>query len=70
MTFRAGIAMAVELIMAHLMAMETSGPISYVRVGERFIVLSQGQVQGVRGAWVIRDVEIGWEHSTFCPEVV
>ena len=70
MAFQAGIATAVELIMAHLMAMEASGPISYVRVGERFIVLSQGQIWGVRGARVIRDVEIGWEHRAFHPEVV
>ena len=70
MAFWAGIATAVELIMAHSMAMETSGPILYVRVGERFIVLGQGQIWGVGEAWVIRDMEIGQEHRALRPEVV
>ena len=42
MAFRAGVAMAMELIMAHSVAMETSGPVMYMRVWERFIVLGEG----------------------------
>ena len=68
--FWAPVAMAVELVVAHLMAMETGSPISYVRVWERFIVLGQGKIGGIRGVWVIQDMEVGWEHRALCPEVI
>ena len=51
--FRANVVSAMELIMAHSMAMETGGPILYVRVQERFVILGQGKIWGIRGAWGI-----------------
>ena len=45
----AGVAVAVELIMAHVMAVETGSPISYMGVKEGFIILCQGEVRGVGG---------------------
>ena len=56
--------------MAHSMAMETGSPILYVRVWERFVILGQGKIWGIRGAWGIRDVERGRECRAFCPEVI
>ena len=56
--------------MAHSVAMKAGRPVAYVIVRERFIVLGHGQVRGVQGAWVIRDVEGGWECRAFRPEVV
>ena len=70
MAFRTGVAMAVELIVAHPVAVETGSPVAYMRVRERFIVLGQGQVWRVQRMWVVQDVEIGWECGTFCPEVI
>ena len=70
MAFWAHVATAAELVMAHSMEMETGSPILYVRVRERFIVLGQGKIWGVGGAWVIQDVEIGWEYGAFHPEVI
>ena len=58
MALRTCVAMAVELIMTHPVAMETGSPVAYVRVGERFIVLGQGQIRRVGRAWVVGDVEI------------
>ena len=40
MAHQTGIVMAVELIMAHPVAMEAGSPVAYIRVWERFIVLS------------------------------
>ena len=65
-----GIVTAVELIMARPVAMEAGSPVAYMRVWERFIVLSQGKIRGFGGVWVIRDVEIGWERGALCPEVI
>ena len=45
MALQTGVAVAVELIMAHPVAMETGSPVAYVRVWERFIVLGQGQIR-------------------------
>ena len=53
MAFWTDIASAVEFIMAHPMAMETGSPVAYMRVWERFIILSQGKIRGFRGVWVI-----------------
>ena len=39
------IAAAVELIMAHPMAMKAGSPVVYMIVWERFIVLGQGQIR-------------------------
>ena len=64
------VAAAVELIMAHPVAMKAGRPVVYVIVRERFIVLGQGQVRGVRGAWVVRDVEGGQERRALRSEVV
>ena len=44
MALRTGVAMAVELIVACPVAMETGHPVAYVRVWERLIVLGQGQI--------------------------
>ena len=51
--FQTGVAMAVELIVAHPVAMETGSPVAYVRVRERFIVLGQGQIKGVQRTWIV-----------------
>ena len=40
--FRTNVAVAMELVMAHPMAMETGSPVSYMRVQEGFIVLGYG----------------------------
>ena len=53
MAFRTDIASAVELVMAPSVAMEAGGPIAYMRVWERFVVLSQCKVRRFRGVWVI-----------------
>ena len=68
--FWTGVAAAVELIMARPVAMKAGSPVAYVIIWERFIVLGQGQVRGVRGAWVVRDMEGGRERRAFRPEVV
>ena len=70
MAFRTNVAATVELIMAHPVAMKAGCPVAYVIVQERFIVLGHGQVRGVRGAWVVRDVEGGRERRALRPEVV
>ena len=53
MAFRTGVVMTVELIMAPPVAMEAGSPVVYMRVQERFVVLSQGKIRGFRGVWVI-----------------
>ena len=40
-----GVTTAVELIVAHPVAMETGRPVAYVRVWERLIILGQGQIR-------------------------
>ena len=70
MALRTEVAAAVELIMAHPVAMKAGHPVAYVIVWERFIILGQGQVRGVQGVWVVRDVEGGWERRALHPEVV
>ena len=42
-----GIAAAVELIVAHPVAMETCSPVAYVRIREWFIVLGYCEIGGV-----------------------
>ena len=44
MAFWTSVAVAVELIMAHPVAMKAGSPVTYVIVWERFIVLGQGQI--------------------------
>ena len=61
---------AMELIMAHVMAMEASGPIVYMGVGEGFSILGQGKVGEIRGVRAVRDVEVGREHRTLISEVI
>ena len=70
MALQTGVAMAVELIMAHPVAMETGGPVAYVRVQEWFIILGYSEIRGVRGSWVIRDVDIGGKCGVLRSEVV
>ena len=53
MAFWTGVVVAVELIMAHPVAMEAGSPVAYMRVRERLIILSQSKVRGFRGVWVI-----------------
>ena len=68
--FRAGVVVAMELVMAHAVAVETGGPVANVRVRKGFIVLDQGEVGGVREAGVIRNMERSREHGAFIPQVV
>ena len=68
--FWTNVAVTVELVMAHPVAVETGRPVSYMRVWERLIVLGQGQIWGVRGAWVVGDMKGGRECGTFSPEVI
>ena len=44
MVLRTDVVTAVELIVAHPVAMETGRPVAYVRVWERLIILGQGQI--------------------------
>ena len=67
MALWAGIAAAVELIVAHPVAMETCSPVAYVRIWEWFIILGYCEIRGVRRAWVVRDVDIGGKHGAFRP---
>ena len=53
MAFWTGVVVAVELIMAHPVAMEAGSPVAYMRVWERLVILSQSKVRGFRGVWVI-----------------
>ena len=53
MALQAGVATAVELIMAHPVAMETGSPVANMRIQEWFIVLGYGEIRGVQGSWVI-----------------
>ena len=64
------VATTMEFIVAHPVAVETGRPVLYVRVWERLIVLGQGQIRGVRGAWVVGDMEIGQECGALSPEVI
>ena len=70
LALRTGVATTMEFVMAHPVAVETGRPVSYMRVGERLIVLGQGQIRGVRGAWVVRDMEGGWECRAFSFKVI
>ena len=70
MALRTNVAAAVELIMAHPVAMKAGSPVMYVIVWERFIVLGQGQIRCVRRAWVIGDMEGSWERGAFGSEVI
>ena len=45
MALRTSVTVAVELIVAHPVAMKAGCPVVYVKVRERFIVLSQGQIR-------------------------
>ena len=54
-----------ELVVAHVMAMETGCPIANMGIWEGCIVLGQGEVRGIRGVGCIRDVEVGREHGAF-----
>ena len=47
--FWADISAAMELVMAHSVAMETGGPVVYMGVQKGFVVLGEGQVWVVRG---------------------
>ena len=70
MAFRTSIAAAVELIVAHPVAMKAGCPVAYVGVWEGFIILGQGQIRGVRRAWMVRDMEIGRKCGGVSSEVV
>ena len=70
MALQAGVAAAVELIMAHPVAMETGSPVAHVRLQEWFIVLGYGKIRGVRGLWVIRDVDIGRKRGALHSQVI
>ena len=70
MALRTDVAAAVELVMTHSVAMKAGRPVAYVMVRERFVVLGQSQVRGVRRVWVVRDVEGGRERGALRPEVI
>ena len=70
MALRTNVSAAVELIMAHPVAMKAGCPVVDVGVWEGFIVLGQGQIRGVRRAWMVRDMEIGRECGGVSSEVV
>ena len=70
MAFQAGVATAVELIVAHPVAMETGSPVAYMRIQEWFIVLGYGKIRGVQGSQVIRDMDIGRKHGVLCSKVI
>ena len=70
MAFQAGVATEVELIMAHPVAMETGGPVVYMRIQEWFIILGYGEIRGVQGSWVVRDVDIGGKCGVLRPKVI
>ena len=70
MAHRTGIVTTVELIMARPVAMEAGSPVAYMRVQERFIILSQGKIRGFGGVWVIRDMESVWERGALHSKVV
>ena len=70
MAFRAGVVAAMELVMAHTVAVETGGPVVNVRVRKGFIILDQGEVRGVREAGVVGNVERSREHGAFIPKVI
>ena len=53
MALRTNVSAAVELIVAHPVAMETGGPVAYMRIQEWFIILGYGKIRGVRGSRVI-----------------
>ena len=65
LTPRAGETSTMELVVAHVMAMETSSPIMYVGVQEEFIILSNGKIWRIRGTGFIRNVEVGRECGVF-----
>ena len=54
--FRASVSSTVEFIVAPSMAMKASGPVMYVRVQERLIVLRHGEVRGQGRTRVVRDL--------------
>ena len=70
LALRTSVATTMEFIMAHSVAVETGHPVAYMRVWERLIVLGQGLIRGVQGAWVVRDVEVGRECGALSPEVI
>ena len=45
MALQTSVVAAVELVMAHPVAMKAGSPVTYVIVWERFIVLGQGQIR-------------------------
>ena len=45
MAFWTSVAVTVELVMAHPVAMKAGCPVAYVVVWERFVVLGQGYVR-------------------------
>ena len=70
MALWAGVVPAVELIMAHPVAMETGNPVAYMRIQEWFIVLGYGKIRGVRGSQVIRDMDVGWKCGVLHSKVI
>ena len=66
----ADVTVAMEFVVTHLMAMETCSPVSHMGIKERFVVLGQGEVQGVRGMRVVRDVESGRKSRALISKVI
>ena len=67
MALRTNVMAAVELIVAHSVAVETGRPVSYMRVWEGLVVLGQGQIWGVGGAWMVGDMEGGGQSGALSP---
>ena len=70
LALRTSVATTMEFIVAHPVAVETGRPGLYMRVWERLIILGQGQIRGVRGAWVVGDMKIGRECGALSSEVI
>lgn len=67
MAFRTNISSAMKFIVTHVVTMKACCPVAYMGVCKWFIVLGQGKIWGVRGAWFTRYVEVGGKSRTlFC----
>ena len=66
----ASVAVAMEFVVAHVMAMETGGPVPHMGVQEWFIILSQGKVRGIRGMGFFRDMKVFGKSRTLIPKVI
>ena len=62
--------LTMEFVVAHMMAVETCGPRSYVGIWKGFIILCKGEVRKVGWMWTITDVEGSRESGAFISQLV